>query len=227
MAPNSLSEIPTPKPPVVVVLLYQPLILAFIAVGIVLGTSVLNWVNASSEIDLLAKVGVTLLLFIIGLKLDFHAIRSLGLTALATGLWQIVFTSVIVYGIAIAMGLAIVPALYIAIALTFSSTIITVKLLSDKNEIDSLYGRIAIGYLIVQDIVVVVILIVLSSMHAQHTQMSLGIEIMTLVLKSIGVLTVIALLSRYVLPAFLDWIAKSTELLVLFAIAWAIIRSEE
>ena len=100
---------------------------------------------------------------------------------------------------------------------------INFKLLSDKNEIDSLYGRIAIGYLIVQDIVVVVILIVLSSLHAQHTQMNLGVEIMTLVLKSIGVLTVIALLSRYVLPAFLDWIAKSTELLVLFAIAWAII----
>ncbi len=203
--------------------LYQPLILAFIAVGVVLGPSALGWITATSEIDLLSKVGVTLLLFIIGLKLDFNAIRSLGIISLATGLGQVIFTSFIGYWIGILLGFNPVTAIYVAIALTFSSTIIIVKLLSDKDEMDSLYGRIAIGYLIVQDIIVIIAIIILSSlgvgekMHAQ-----LGIEIFSLAVKGIGILTLVAILARFVLPSILNKIAKSRELLILFAIAWAV-----
>lgn len=206
------------------ILLFQPLILAFIATGIVLGPSVLGWVSASSEIDLLAKVGVTLLLFIVGLKLDFHLIRSLGIVSLATGLGQVIFTSAISYGICILLGLHPITAIYISFALTFSSTIIIVKLLSDKNEIDSLYGRIAIGYLIVQDIIVIIAIVILSSLGlGEKMHAKIGIEIISLAAKGIGILTVIALLSRFVLPRLLHHLAKSRELLVLFAIAWAVI----
>ncbi|OGT26291.1 MAG: hypothetical protein A3I77_06460 [Gammaproteobacteria bacterium RIFCSPLOWO2_02_FULL_42_14] len=203
--------------------LYQPIILGFIAVGVVLGPSVFDWIHPTGELDLLAKIGITLLLFVIGLKLDFNEIRTLGYTALATGIGQIVLTAFIGYALAVMMGLSFIPAIYVAIALTFSSTIIIVKLLSDKNELDSLYGRIAIGYLIVQDIAAVIAIIVLSSMRNQITGMSIGIEIMAFILKSIGILTLVALMSRYLLPKFLESIAKSRELLVLFGIAWAII----
>ena len=153
----------------IAVRLYQPLILAFIAAGIFLGPNVLGWISASAEIDLLAKIGVTLLLFIVGLKLDFYLIRSLGIISIATGLGQVIFTSAMGYGLCIALGLNPIAAIYVAVALTFSSTIIIVKLLSDKNEIDTLHGRIAIGYLIVQDIVVIIAIVILSSLHLGMT----------------------------------------------------------
>ena len=121
--------------------LRQPLIIAFIAVGILVRPSMLGWVSANDQIDLLAIFGITLLLFIVGLKLDLHIIRTMGPVALATGLGQVLFTSFIGYLIAFAMGMAPLAALYVAVALTFSSTIIIVKLLSDKREVDALLSR--------------------------------------------------------------------------------------
>ena len=75
--------------------LRQPLIVAFIAVGVLVGPSVLGWVSANDQVDLLAKLGIALLLFVVGLKLDLHIIRTMGLVALATGLGQVFFTSVV------------------------------------------------------------------------------------------------------------------------------------
>src|SRR4030042_3650632 len=118
--------------------LRQPLIVSYILVGILAGPSVLGQVMARDQVDLLAKMGISLLLFVVGLKLDLHLIRTLGKVALATGLGQVLFTSVIGYFLAAALGLEPVAALYISVALTFSSTIIIVKLLSDKRAIDNL-----------------------------------------------------------------------------------------
>ncbi len=136
----------------VAVRLKQPLIVAFIVVGMLVGPSILGWVSANDQVDLLAKLGIALLLFVVGLKLDLHIIRTMGLVSLATGMGQVIFTSVVGYFIALALGMTPVTALYVAVALTFSSTIIIVKLLSDKREVDALHGRIAIGFLIIQDI---------------------------------------------------------------------------
>ena len=144
-------------------LLRQPLIVAFIAVGILLGPSGFGVVVQSGEIELFARLGIALLLFVVGLKLDVHIIRSVGPVALLTGLGQVVFTSVVGYLIALSLGMTQVTAVYVAVALTFSSTIIIVKLLSDKREVDSLHGRIAVGFLIVQDIVVVLVMIGLTA----------------------------------------------------------------
>ncbi|MEX0741167.1 MAG: cation:proton antiporter, partial [Phycisphaeraceae bacterium] len=132
--------------------LHQPLIVAFIAVGILVGPSALGIIEQPAEIELLAKIGISLLLFVVGLKLDLHLIRSVGRVALATGLGQVVFTSAVGFAIALGLGFEAVTALYVAVALTFSSTIIIVKLLTDKRELDELHGRIAVGFLIVQDI---------------------------------------------------------------------------
>ena len=92
------------------------------------------------------------LLFVVGLKLDMHLVRTLGPVALATGLGQLSFTIVAGLILCRMLGLDWASAGYVAVALTFSSTIIIVKLLSDKGEIDSLHGRIAMGFLIVQDL---------------------------------------------------------------------------
>jgi predicted Kef-type K+ transport protein len=91
---------------------------------------------------------------------------NLGPVALATGLGQVAFTAGIGFLLCLLLGLDPLTSLYVAVALTFSSTMIIVKLLSDKHEIDSLHGRIALGSLIVQDIVVVLAMVVVSAMAA-------------------------------------------------------------
>jgi Kef-type K+ transport system membrane component KefB len=203
----------------VAVRLRQPLIIGFIAVGILVGP-VLGLVSAHEQIDLLAELGISLLLFIVGLKLDLNLIRTMGPVALATGLGQVIFTSVFGFLIALALGFEPIPALYVAIALTFSSTIIIVKLLSDKQEIDSLHGRIAVGLLIVQDIVVVLVMIALTAFGGGEG--AFGREVLQIALQGAAFLAAIVFLMRYVLPSLLRRLATSPELLVVFSIAWAV-----
>lgn len=201
--------------------LRQPLIVAFIAVGILVGPSVLGWVSANDQIDLLAKLGISLLLFVVGLKLDLHIIRTMGPVALATGLGQVFFTSIVGYLIASALGMTPIAALYVAVALTFSSTIIIVKLLSDKREVDTLHGRIALGFLIVQDLVVVLAMIGLNAL-GEAGEDSVTYTAIVVLMKGVVFLLVIALITRYVLPRLLHLLSHSQELLVLFGIAWAV-----
>ena len=202
--------------------LKQPLIVSFIALGIFVGPSGLELVSANDQIDLLAKLGIALLLFVVGLKLDMHIIRTMGPVALATGLGQVFFTSVFGYLIALALGMSSVGAVYVAVALTFSSTIIIVKLLSDKREVDALHGRIALGFLIVQDIVVVLVMIGLTAFGQGGDFESLQNQALKILINGSGLLLVIMLLMHYVLPHILRLLAKSQELLLLFAIAWAV-----
>ena len=206
----------------VAVRLRQPLIVAFIAVGVLLGPPVLGLVEHSVAVELLAEFGIALLLFVVGLRLDLNLIRTMGPVALATGLGQITFTFTLVFLLTQALGMSVVASLYTGAAMSFSSTIIIVKLLSDKREIDALHGRIAIGFLIVQDIMVVVTMIVVTALGAAGGDADLGGEILGVILRGVGMLVLVALLMRYVLPLLLHHIARSTELLVLFAIALAI-----
>lgn len=200
--------------------LRQPLIVAFIGVGILVGPVGIGWVVAGGTVELLARLGIAILLFLVGLRLDLHLIRSTGPVSLATGLGQVLFTSAIGYLIALALGMGVVTSLYVAVALTFSSTIIIVKLLSDKRELEQLHGRIAVGFLIVQDIVVVVAMIGLTA-FGHRTGENLPVGIAIVLAKGAGLLAGIGLLMRYVLPWLLHHIARSQELLVLFGVAYA------
>ncbi len=203
-------------------LLKQPLIVMFIALGILVGPSVLDIAKSKENIHLLAEIGIIILLFIVGLKLDVRIIKTVGKVALLTGLGQVFFTSLIGYLIALALGFAPLHSFYIAVALTFSSTIIIVKLLSDKREIDSLHGQIAIGFLIVQDIVVILVMIVLSAIGQSET-VSLSQNLLKTIL-SAGVLVAAALFAmKLIVPWLSHFLARSREILSLFAIAWAVI----
>jgi len=202
--------------------LRQPLIIAFIVVGILLGPAGLNWVHALDQVDLFAKLGIGLLLFVVGLKLDPHLISSVGRVALAAGLGQMILTAAVGYALALALGMTSMMAFYVAAALTFSSTVIIVKLLSDKREIDTLHGRIALGILIVQDIVVVVMMIGLTAYGVETQETDLGRQAIEVIAKGFGFLALVAILTRYVLPSLLSSLARWPELLTLFAIAWAI-----
>jgi len=205
---------------VVAVRLRQPLIVAFIVVGILVGPSVLGWVSDDSPLELLAEVGIAVLLFLVGLKLDLHLIRTTGPVAVITGLGQVVFTSAVGFGLAIVLGLDPTAAFYVAVALTFSSTIIIVKLLSDKRELEQLHGRIALGFLIVQDIVVVLVMIALSTTTTDNG--SLGTEVVLTLLKGTALLAGVGIMMRWILPWLLHRVASSQELLLVFAVAWAV-----
>lgn len=202
--------------------LRQPLIVSYIVVGILVGPSVLGVITSYDEVDLLAQMGIAVLLFVVGLKLDLHLIRTMGPVALATGLGQVLFTSVFGYLLSLALGLSHVAAVYVAVALTFSSTIIIVKLLSDKREIDALHGRIAVGFLIVQDIVVVLVMIGLTTFGSPDLHENVLWNLGMLLVRGVGFIAGIGFLMRFVFPLLLRHIARSRELLVLFAIAWAV-----
>lgn len=205
----------------VAVRLRQPLIVSFIGVGILVGPLGTGWVVADDTIELLSRMGIAILLFLVGLRLDLHLIRSTGTVALVTGLAQITFTAVAGYLIALAFGMSAVTALYVGVALAFSSTIIVVKLLSDKHELDQLHGRIAVGILIVQDLVVVLVMIALTA-FAQPAGGNSLLDGASMLGKGVGLLAGIGLLMRYVLPWLLDHVARSQELLVLFGVAYAV-----
>jgi len=202
--------------------LRQPLIIAFIFVGILLGPAGLDWVHALDQVDLFAKLGIGLLLFVVGLKLDLHLIRSVGRVAMVAGLGQMTLTAIVGYAVTLALGMTPMTALYVAAALTFSSTVIIVKLLSDKREIDALHGRIALGILIVQDIVVVILMIGLTAYGGETQESRLGNQAMEVIGKGVGFLALIAIATRYLLPSLLHSLARWPELLTLFAVAWAI-----
>lgn len=201
----------------------QPLIVSLILVGLVVGPAGIGLVTEHEQIELLASVGIALLLFVVGLRLDVEMIRTVGAVAVATGLGQVVFTSLAGFAIAASFGFDLTASLYIALALTFSSTIIVVKLLSDKREIDSLHGRIAVGLLIVQDLCVVLVMIVLTSIGATGSpggSQRSGLEV---ALAGLAFLAAVLVAMRWILPALTRAIARSIELLVLFGIAWAVV----
>lgn len=202
--------------------LRQPAIVSFIAVGIIAGPSALDLVQSHEKISLLAELGIAVLLFLVGLKLDLKLIRTLGTISIATGLGQVAFTAGIGFGIGIAMGMSPITAAYVAVALTFSSTIIIVKLLSDKKEVDSLHGRVALGFLIVQDLVVVLAMMVLSAIGIGGVREgSLWQYFGTMLLNAVILLLLVGLFMRYVANPLLHRIAHSGELLIIFAIAWS------
>ena len=202
----------------------QPLIVSFIAVGLLAGPSALNVVHADEQIELLSELGIAVLLFLVGIKLDIQLIRSLGAVSVMTGLGQVLFTAFFGWLIGLALGLGHITSLYIAVALTFSSTIIIVKLLSDKREIDALHGQIALGFLIVQDLVVVLAMIVLSAIGVGAASAGGGhgdSTVLGLLASGAGLVLAVVVFARYLANPLTERLARTPELLVIFAIAMA------
>ncbi|HVT00793.1 MAG TPA: cation:proton antiporter family protein [Patescibacteria group bacterium] len=201
-------------------LIKQPPILAYILAGIIIGPLGLIHIQNADLIKSMAEIGVALLLFILGLELRFDDLKSVGRVAFITGVGQIILTSVLGFLILIALGFPTLSSIYIAIALTFSSTILIVKLLSDKKDINSLYGKISVGFLLVQDLFAILALIILSSLsktNGSFSAESIGIVFV----KGLLLFGIIILLSKTVFPKLLARLAHSPEGLFLFSIAWA------
>lgn len=197
--------------------LRQPLIVAYILTGVVVGPGVLALANSTDIFTAMSQIGIAFLLFIVGMNLDWRRIKDVGRVALLAGLAQVICTSLIGFGIAQVMGFPVTTSLFVAVSFSFSSTIIIVKLLSDKEDLDRLYGRIAVGMLIVQDLIAMFILLLLAAMGEGG---SLGFALGESLLKGLAVLVLLAAAARSILPRIFRYAAQSQELLFLATIAW-------
>jgi len=200
--------------------LHQPRILAYIIAGVILGPAVFGIVKNQETMNTLASLGITFLLFLVGLELDLRKLKEVGATSILISLGHMIFTGGLGFLIAIAFGFSTLQAVYISLALVFSSTVIVVKLLSEKHELDSLYGRITVGFLLVQDLVAIIALIFLAGFHVNGST-TLTFESLGLALgKGIGLFLIVILLSKYILPYIFKFVARSSELLFLTSIVW-------
>ena len=201
--------------------LKQPLVIGYILTGILVGPYFLNIAGSEQAIATFSKFGITFLLFVVGLSLDPSKIKKVGPVSLLTGLGQIIFTSGLGFLISRWLGFEVVPALYIAGALTFSSTIIIVKLLSDKKEMSTLHGRIMVGFLVVQDIVAALLLMVIpllaggQSLQLQWNKIFLAFSL----------LAVSVPFGAFILSPLSERMARAQELLFLFAIGWVLLMA--
>lgn len=199
-------------------ILRQPLLIGYLFAGFLL--AYFGLVKDLASIETLGKVGVTLLLFLVGLEMKISELPSIGRVAFLTGIGQIVFTSIIGFFLSLFLGFSPLASIYISVALTFSSTIIIVKLLSEKGDLGSLYGKIAVGFLLVQDFVAVLILMFLSGIGTGQVS---WFQILMIGVKALLLLILVWQLSKKILPNLFErFINLSPEILFVVSIAWAL-----
>lgn len=201
-------------------MLKQPAILAYILTGIIIGPFGQIQLQNQDELRALAQLGITLLLFILGLELKFKELKSIGKNALIIGLGQVVFTFLAAFFISLMLGFPQIVSLYIAAALTFSSTIIVIKLLSDRKDLTSLYGKILTGVLLIQDFFAILILIILSAFNTKAEAALSPETFLTVFIKGFVLVIFVAFLSKFIFPRLMHAISKSSETLFLFSLAW-------
>jgi len=202
-------------------LLRQPFIVGFILTGILFSPQLLGIEHIDSVVVLSAQLGVALLLFIAGLHLNPYYLKTDGKAIILSGIGQIVGTGILAYLISLALGFTPIVSIYLAIALTLSSTIITLKLLADRKLTSRLYARLSIGILLIQDVFVAIALVVLNALQNQTSSVT------ELLLSNLAWLIIVfvpvIILQRYVLPKILPKIAKVQEYLFIFVIAWMLV----
>lgn len=201
-------------------ILKQPLILGYIAAGILIGPVGLGLVKDQHSIEVLSELGLAFLMFIIGLEIDLKKLIEAGKVATTVGIIQVVLCAAGGYGVAYLLGYEGLTAAYIAIAFAFSSTMIAVKLLSDKSELDTIAGRIALGILLIQDALSIFILAVQSNI-TNPSVLLIGASFA----KGIALVVGAGVVTRYFLPPLFSYVAKLPEAILISTISWCFIVS--
>ncbi len=203
----------------------QPSIIAYIITGLLIGPFSLYRLAHGEILHSLSEIGVTLLLFMVGLDLDISQLKRIGKNAVIAGVAQIVFTCAAAFGIVTLLGFGLLPAIYISLAVTFSSTIIVVKILSERKDLNSLYGKLALGIFLVQDFAAILVLILIAGANSDATILNTGSIPGNLILtlaKAFMIVVVVLFLSHKVFPKLMHSLAKSDEMLLLFSLGWAL-----
>jgi|KBSMisStaDraftv2_1062788.scaffolds.fasta_scaffold127425_1 Kef-type K+ transport system membrane component KefB len=203
----------------------QPLILAYLIAGFFIGPFGMGWVKSQESISVISELGLIFMLFMIGLEIDLKKIVRAGKVILFAAGGQLIGGCLLGILFFLAIGLPMgggkFDALYLCVACALSSTVIIVKVLYEKRELDTLPGRVTLGVLVLQDIFAILFLAVqpsLGNLQASVILISIG---------RVGVLVATALvLSRYVLPRLFHQIARRPELILLGALAWCFLIGE-
>lgn len=199
--------------------LKQPMLIGYILTGVIVGPAVLNVAKSPPTLTLFSDIGIALLLFIIGLSLNPRTVREVGRTATIVGTVQVGVITVLGILLGRAFGLNTNESLFLGASLAISSTIIILKLLSDKKEQGRLYSKIAISVSLVQDIIAIALVVATSA--ANHKQLVFS-SLISLIIKALVIGWIIYGVSYRVLPKLHNIIASSQEFLFLFAIAWGL-----
>src|ERR1700674_4300272 len=199
--------------------LRQPLILAYLLTGVVIGPHALKWVPNQESISTVAEIGLILLLFVIGLEIDLKKLASAGAPVLLTGALQVPICIALGWGFFFLIGERNMKGdyslLYLAACMSLSSTLVVVKLLYDKYELDTLPGRITLGVLVIQDLWAVGMLAVQPNL-ANPDLLPLAFSLWKGALLVVGGLAI----SKYILPYLFRAVAKAPELVLVSALAW-------
>jgi Kef-type K+ transport system membrane component KefB len=210
---------------VIAYLTRQPLILAYLIGGFLVGPAGFKFVESRESIHAIGELGLIFLLFMIGLEIDLKKIVRAGKVILISAAFQIAVGSLLGVGFFLLIGMPIGggrwDALYLGIAAALSSTVIIVKMLYEKQELDTLPGRITLGILVLQDLFVILFLAIQPSLH----DLRLGIGLISAG-RVVMLLAAALLISRYVLPWLFHRIARLPELVLVGAIAWCFFVSE-
>jgi Kef-type K+ transport system membrane component KefB len=203
----------------------QPLILAYLIAGFFIGPFGMGWVKSQESISVISELGLIFMLFMIGLEIDLKKIIRAGKVIVSAGAGALLGGCLIgiafFAGIGLAIGGGRFDAVYLCVACALSSTVIIVKVLYEKRELDTLPGRITLGVLVLQDIFAILFLAVQPSLD------NLQIGVVLLSIARVAVLVATALvLSRYVLPRLFHQIARRPELVLLGALAWCFLIGE-
>jgi Kef-type K+ transport system membrane component KefB/voltage-gated potassium channel Kch len=200
-------------------LIGQPLIIGHIITGIIVGPAVLHLIKSPDALALFSDLGIALLLFIIGLGLNPQIIREVGKTATYVALFQVGAVIALGWTIGTGLGLSSTSAAFLGACLSFSSTIIILKMLSDKREQGRLYGKIAISVSLVQDLIAIALVVFTSASNSQSVAIGSTIS---LAVKGGFLVFIIYWISNQIMPLFHRFISNSQEFLFLFAIAWGL-----
>ncbi|OYU91768.1 MAG: hypothetical protein CFE29_02590 [Bradyrhizobiaceae bacterium PARB1] len=203
----------------------QPLILAYLVAGFIIGPYGSGWVKSDESVSTISELGLIFMLFMIGLEIDLKKIIRAGKVILIAAGAQLVGGCVLGAAFFVAIGLKLggggFDALYLAVACALSSTVVIVKVLYEKRELDTLPGRITLGILVLQDIFAILFLAVQPSLD----NLQVGVVLVSFL--RVGALMATALvLSRYVLPPLFHQIARQPELVMLGALAWCFLIGE-
>jgi Kef-type K+ transport system membrane component KefB len=213
-----------------------PPLLAYLGTGLLLGPG-LGWVETSHAVELLGELGIALLLFVVGLELSLDRLRDVGGVALKAGVTQVSLTAGLGWGLGSLLGLPTSEQAILALALAFSSTVVSVRLLGESGALGRRYGRVAVGVLLVQDMVVILVLTILAGIAggdagagtAGEAASAVGADPAALLLgvgRAFGgtaILVIVALAaSRTVLPRLFTWGQRSLELLFVWSLAWCL-----
>jgi Kef-type K+ transport system membrane component KefB/Trk K+ transport system NAD-binding subunit len=201
-----------------------PLLIAYLTGGLLLAVTSFFDVHSSEVLHFLPDIGIAFVLFLVGMELDLRELKQVGKPVLVAGTLQIIITTIAGSTIAKLLGFGDMESWYLGVGLSFSSTILVIKMLLDKKDITALYGKLAIGILLLEDLLAVLILLFLT---VSTSVLGLGYQqafpLITLLLKALGLFGLALFLHRYLLPTVFKAVARQAELLFLTALAWCFI----